>query len=161
MFASPSPSLRRSLGAATIGGVSLLAVAFPAAGQQVASGQQDKAAYLAAKCDHLYSKPPEHAGCYAQEALNFERARAAAAVRRGVEADRRGAEADRRGAEADRQSEVLSGILECDKFLRSGGFTREKVVELAGGRVTQDNICEVARKLGFTGRKAALEAPSR
>ncbi len=107
-----------------------------ASAQTVASN--DKAAYLAAKCDHLYSKPPEHAGCYAQEALNFERAR---------------------GAAAQSENDKLLSLKDCIEFLRENrgkSFTQERMMELAGGKVSESNACSVARHLGFIGRRAGL-----
>lgn len=125
-----------------------------ASAQTVASN--DKAAYLAAKCDHLYSKPPEHAGCYAQEALNWERARGVAAERRGAEADRRGAEADKRGAAADDHAD-------CYRFLTAGvkGGTIDKAeaYRRGGGDVSDANVCPIAISFGHRRRADAAPAP--
>ncbi|MCP3439816.1 hypothetical protein [Bradyrhizobium sp. CCGUVB14] len=55
-----------------------------------------------------------------------------------------------RAAEADTQTE-------CAKFLKAGIvnslFTQQKMLDAAGGKVTNANVCTVARGLGF-GRKA-------
>jgi hypothetical protein len=143
MLSSTRLSLRKKgLALLVAGALASLGLAAQSAQAQNPAGA-DRAAYLAAKCDHLTSNPAEHAGCYAQESLNFERAR---------------------GTEADRQNAALSTVIECGNFLKAGRdktFTREKVLELAGGKVTPENMCEVARKLGYTGRKAAVDARTR
>ena len=82
---------------------------------------------------------------------------------RRIEAARqRGIEADKRASDSETRMEALSLIEECGKFLKAGrdkDFTRDKVLELAGGKVTPGNMCDVARKLGYVGPKAALDSP--
>jgi hypothetical protein len=164
------PSVRHAFGIAAIGTLAALGSADRAiAQQQVANVQQDRAAHLAAKCDHIKDHA-EAAGCYTRESIRFDQARgiaadqrAAAADRRAAEADKRAAAADRRGTKADEDIKAISVLQECGNFLRDNRgktFTHEKMIELAGGKITNDNICSVAKRLGHVPPKASLGTPT-
>lgn len=64
--------------------------------------------------------------------------------------------AQQRAADADKQTD-------CAAFLKAGivngVFTQQKMLELAGGKITNDNVCPTARSLGY-GRKAEVQIPT-
>jgi len=124
-------------------------LAFPAASQQVADAQSPYGGSPA--CAHLDNKTDAGLCCDLRE------------LDKSIEAAKqRGSEADRRAAAAQQKIEETRVRSECNEFLKAGRdagqFTREKVVELAGGKVTSENICDIARKLGHIGPKSS--APS-
>lgn len=67
---------------------------------------------------------------------------------------------EQKAAEKDLKATAESDV--CFAFLTKGRdekkFTREAVVEAAGGRLTVENTCAVARKFGF-GQRASADAP--
>jgi hypothetical protein len=162
MRTSSQHPVRHAFGIAAIGALAVLGGVGRANAQQVANVQQDRAAHLAAKCDHIKDHA-EAAGCYTRESIKFDQARGAAADRRAAEADKRAAAADRRGAKADEDIKAISVLQECGNFLRDNRgktFTHEKMMELAGGKITNDNICSVAKRLGHVPPKASLGTPT-
>jgi hypothetical protein len=54
-------------------------------------------------------------------------------------------------------------VIDCTNFflggIKDGKFSREKILEAAGGKVTEKNACNVARSYGF-GRKAENLSPA-
>lgn len=80
------------------------------------------------------------------------------ANQRGAEARRQGAEADRRGAEADKQLQITLGLEACMDYIKDNTgkkFSREAILTAANGKLSRDNVCDVARKFGY-GQRAAL-----
>ena len=66
------------------------------------------------------------------------------------------------GSAADKELKSVAQSEICFAFLtkgRDGGkFTREAVLQAAGGKLTPDNSCTVARKFGFD-QRASVDAP--
>jgi hypothetical protein len=167
------PSVRRAFGIAAIGALAALAGADRASAQQVANleERQKLDAHLAVACpSQQHRNATALDRCRVRAATEFynglaaqERARGAAADQRAAEADRRAAAADRRGAKADEDIKTMSVLQECGNFLRDNRgktFTHEKMLELAGGKITNDNICSVAKRLGHVPPKASLGTPT-
>ena len=62
---------------------------------------------------------------------------------------------------AEKEIKVISQSEACFDYLRKGRdekkFSREAVLESAGGKLTVENSCLIARKFGF-GQRASIEA---
>jgi hypothetical protein len=137
MLTSSQRPIRHAFGIAAIGALAALAGADRASAQQVANVQQDRAAHLAAKCDHIKDHA-EAAGCYTRESIKFDQARGAAA-------DRRAAAADQRAAAAQQTIASEQALRPCLLFLKSkkdGGFVFDRAI-------TRENACAYARDLGM------------
>jgi hypothetical protein len=145
------PSVRHAFGIAAIGALAALAGADRASAQQIANVQQDRAAHLAAKCDHIKDHA-EAAGCYTRESIKFDQARGAAADRRAAAADQRAAAADQRAAAADQRGAAAQQTIASEQALRpcllflktkkDGGFVFDRAI-------TRENACAYARDLGM------------
>ncbi|MHB0773780.1 hypothetical protein ACYCVF_35485 [Bradyrhizobium sp. 1.29L] len=79
-----------------------------------------------------------------------------------VQVKKEGEEARAAGAAADKELKSVNQSEVCFAFLTKGRdekkFTREAVLQAAGGRLTPDNSCNVARKFGFD-QRASADAP--
>jgi hypothetical protein len=66
------------------------------------------------------------------------------------------------GDAADKELKSVTQSEGCFDFLKKGRddkkFTREAVLEAAGGKLTVENSCTVARKFGF-GQRASVDSP--
>lgn len=80
-----------------------------------------------------------------------------------IEAAKQGA-AKAREESATARTERLEAELvkECGDYLKTNrgtSFSHQRMMELAGGKITGENVCSVAKALGFVGRKASLTSP--
>ena len=98
---------------------------------------------FAAACDSI-KDTAEHAGCLIT-AMN-----------------KHAAQMKKEGAAADKELKTVAQSEVCFAFLTKGRderkFTREAVLQAAGGRLTPDNACSVASKFGY-GQRASADAP--
>jgi hypothetical protein len=145
------PSVRHAFGIAAIGVLAALGSADRANAQQLANVQQDRAAHLAAKCDHIKDHA-EAAGCYTRESIRFDQARGAAADRRAAAADQRAAAADQRAAAANQRIDNARSETECSNKLisgvQSGAIRPEAGKTILGGKTVQEfGACNLLRQL--------------
>jgi hypothetical protein len=67
-------------------------------------------------------------------------------------------DAARRSEDATRRSEAALLSKECGLFLKKkidgGEITQKRMLEFAGGEITENNVCITAQAFGFSGSKA-------
>lgn len=138
MYAASVPSLRKTLGAAAIG-ITLFGttVSGAFAQERLASTDSDRATYLEAQCAHIKNHA-DAAGCYAGKAIEYEKARAAAARERAAAADQRAAAADRAMAKEEDMAACLTFL----KTKKNSGTVFDRPI-------TRDNACAYAKQLGM------------
>jgi len=110
-----------------------------------------------AACAHHDNKTDAGVRCEIREIDK----RIKASRQRGLEADRRAADADARAAAAKAEHDILKLIQGCGEYLkaeRGKSFTQEQMMHAAGGKITNENMCDVARKFGYVGPRASLPA---
>jgi hypothetical protein len=90
-------------------------------------------------------------------------ASALCSVRKGQLLEQRGRDLSAREKQLDRESAQLEDLLACKKFLTDGvannTIVHADMMKAAGGKVDRNNVCDVARSLGFA-RKAGLVIPA-
>ena len=129
MFGKTSNPVRNALGAAAVGGAALL-TSFSAAGQQLVNVQRDRAAAIAAACNHIPNLN-QRTGCIAQASIRFDEGRIAAAKQTT--------------AAADQRAVLAEELQRCVAFLgqkRDTGTIFDRAI-------TRENVCPYARELGM------------
>lgn len=151
-------SARATLTGAAIFGATL--ASFPAAAQQLSSNETSSPACAGIadatagiKCEIKESEKRTQA--YKDETK--------AARERAAEAEARTKDAVAKGKAADARSEQARIVNGCATFLlngvKSGAFIKAEVLGKAGGKVTDDNACEVARSYGYNKKAEAAPLP--
>ena len=140
MYAALVNPIRKTMYTAAVG-VTLFGAAHAStayAQERMASTEfSDRATYLEKQCAHIKDHA-DAAGCYAGKAVEYEKARAAAARQEAMEARERAVVANK----AIAKEEDLAACLAFLKGKKNSGTAFDRPI-------TRDNACAFARQLGM------------